>query len=105
MLPIFRALLSLVASRFRSRLSLELEVMALRHQLGAYQRGGKRPRLRPADRLFSSWLARCWPRWREALVVVRPETVLSSQRKRCRDHWARPSQRTKCGRPGVPVEI
>ena len=76
MLPILRALLSFAASSFRSRLSLELEVMALRHQLGVYQRGGKRPKLRPADRILWSWLARCWPRWREALIYVAMITYL-----------------------------
>jgi len=35
--PIVRALLAFVASFFRSRVSLQLEIVALRHQLTLYQ--------------------------------------------------------------------
>ena len=62
--PILRAFLAFLASLFRSRLTLHLEIMALRHQLGVYPRGRKRARLTPGDRVFWSFLARCWPEWR-----------------------------------------
>jgi transposase InsO family protein len=105
MMPVLSASLAFVASLFRSRLSLQLEVMALRHQLGVYQRGGKRPKLTPADRVFWSWLAQCWVDWRRALVLVKPETVVAWQRKRFRDHWARLSRRRRPGRPRVALEV
>ena len=38
----------------RSRASLQLEVAALRHQLTIYKEQGRRPRIRPADRLLWS---------------------------------------------------
>ena len=79
--------------------------MALRHQLGVYQRGRKRPKLTPADRLFWAWLSRSWRGWREALVLVKPETVISWQRKRFRDYWTRLIRDGKPGRPRVPVEL
>jgi hypothetical protein len=52
MMPIVRALLAFVASFFRSRLSLQLEIVALRHQLTIYERSIRRPRVRLTDRLF-----------------------------------------------------
>ena len=55
---------------------LALENLALRHQLAVYKRTVPRPRLRPTDRLFWGWLARVWAGWRQALVIVTPETVL-----------------------------
>jgi hypothetical protein len=46
------ALVVALVSVFRSRVSLHLEVLALRHQLAVLQDGGRRPRLNPADRLL-----------------------------------------------------
>ena len=58
MAPIARALLAFGASLFRSRMSLQLEIVARRHQLTLYQRAIRRPRVRPIDRILWSWLAR-----------------------------------------------
>jgi hypothetical protein len=52
MVPIISALLSFVASLFRSRASLCLEHLALRHQLVVYKQTVYRPRLRWTDRVF-----------------------------------------------------
>jgi hypothetical protein len=54
---------SWLAGRFRSRAELELEVIALRHQLAILhrQRPG-RPQLFALDRLFWIWLYRVWPK-------------------------------------------
>jgi putative transposase len=67
---------------FRSRLSMQIEILALRHQLGVYQRTAKRPPIRPADRILWSWLSRHWSRWREVLVFGQPETVLAWRRRK-----------------------
>jgi hypothetical protein len=45
---------------FRARASLQIENLALRHQLGVLQRSCRRPRLRPSDRILWSWLSRVW---------------------------------------------
>jgi transposase InsO family protein len=74
--------------------------MALRHQLAVYQQTVKRPKLRPADRLFWSWLSRIWPDWQHALAFVQPRTVIAWQKKRFRDYWRHLSQ---SGTPGHPV--
>ena len=70
------SLLALLLLPFRSRLSMQLEILALRHQLTVYQRTGTKPRLKPVDRLFWAWLSRVWSGWQEALVFVKPATVI-----------------------------
>ncbi len=75
--PILQALVAFVRSLFRSRLAMQVEILALRHQLGIYQRTCARPRLKPADRMLWAWLSGAWPGWREALVLVKPETVIA----------------------------
>ena len=84
---------------------LALENLALRHQLAVYKRTVPRPRLRRTDRLFWGWLARVWAGWRQALVIVTPETVLRWQRRRFREHWTTLSGRPTGGRPSVGPEI
>jgi hypothetical protein len=48
---------------FRSRAALQLEILALRHQLGVLQRSVKRPKPAPADRLLWAWLCAAWNDW------------------------------------------
>ena len=49
MKPIVCALLVFVSTLFRSRRSLQLEIVALRHQLAVYQRTTKRPQISSGD--------------------------------------------------------
>jgi len=100
-----RATLAFVHPLFRSRLSLQIEILALRHQLAVYQRTRARPRLRPADRLLWAWLSRVWSGWQDALVFVKPETVIAWRRRKFRQYWTRLSRSGKPGRPSVPREI
>ena len=79
MLPILSALLAFIAALFRSRASLCLEHLALRHQLAVYKQTIHRPRLRLSDRLFWVWLSRLWPGWQAALAFVQPHTVIAWQ--------------------------
>ena len=52
MLVLLSAALSTVCSRFRSRAALELENLALQHQIGVLKRTvGKRPKLTAAGHL------------------------------------------------------
>jgi putative transposase len=77
MLNVLSALTSLLSFRLRSRASLELEVVALRHQVTVLRRQRpSRPRLFPADRLLWVWLYRIWPKVLDAMVLVKPATVL-----------------------------
>jgi len=99
------SLVQSIASLVRSRMALQIEVLALRHQLAVYQRAGRRPRLGPADRILWAWLSRTWSRWREALVIVQPRTVISWQRKRFRDHWTPLSRQSTRGRPPIAKDV
>jgi hypothetical protein len=94
-----------LVSRFQSHESLRLENMALRHQLAVYQQTVKRPKLRPANRLFWAWLSRWWPGWRQALTFVRPRTVIAWQKQRFRDYWRRLSHSGKLGRLAISKEV
>jgi hypothetical protein len=77
-----------------------LENLALRQQLAVYKRTASRPKLRTRDRLFWIWLSRVWTGWRDALVIVAPDTVLRWRRRRFREHWTKLSGRTR-GRPSA----
>jgi putative transposase len=62
----------------RSRATIQLEVLALRHQLHPLERfGSRRLGLSRADRLLWVWLSRVWSDWRAAIVIVKPETVIA----------------------------
>ena len=72
MLALIKALSSLLACRFRSRAALELEVVALRHQLtGLRRQQPGRPKLTSMDRLLWVWLYRVWPRCLKVMVLVK----------------------------------
>src|SRR5438874_1920201 len=82
-----------------------LENLALRHQLAVYKKMVNRPKLLSSDRLFWVALSRVWAGWRQALVIVSPNTVLRWQRRRFREYWARLSARPAAGRPRVSPQI
>ena len=52
MTPIFAALFAFLDASLRSRTAMQLEILALRHQLAVYKRSVKRPRLKPTDRIL-----------------------------------------------------
>jgi len=88
MSSLISALLATLSSVCRSRAALQIEILALRHQLGVLHRSArKRPRLSPADRMLWAWLSRVWSDWRSALVIVKPETVIAWHRKGFRLFW------------------
>jgi transposase InsO family protein len=89
----------------RSRASLHLEIVALRHQLAVVNRS-RRPRLRftTVDRVLWAWLSQRWHGWRAALHVVQPATVVTWHRRGFRLFWTLKSRR-RTGRPGVPADV
>jgi putative transposase len=103
--PVMSALLAFVVALCRSRASLYLENLALRHQVASYKQTIPRPRLHPTDRLFWVGLSRLWSGWQEALAYVQPRTVIAWQRKHFRAHWRRLSQRGTPGRPALAKEV
>ncbi len=99
-------LVAALISIFRSRAVLQLEILALRHQIGVLQRAApKRPKLKSVDRLFWACLSRVWSDWRSTLVLVKPGTVIAWHRKGFRLFWTWKSRRGQLGRPPVSREI
>jgi putative transposase len=100
---ILSALVSLLSFCFRGRTSLELELIALRHQVTVLrrQRPG-RPKLFRADRLLWVWLYRIWPQALHVMVLVKPATVIQWHRKGSRLYWRWKSGSGRQGRPKTP---
>ena len=88
-----------------SRSDLLIANLALRQQLAIRTAKRPRPRMRAADRLFWLTLRRFWPRWKEALVVIRPDTVVRRHRLGFRKYWTWKSRRRSVGRPFTKAEI
>jgi hypothetical protein len=89
----------------RSRAAMQIEMLALRHQLRVLERSRPpRVRLTRLDRLLWVWLSRVWAEWRTALVIVKPETIVAWHRQGFRLFWAWKS-RHRTDRPGVPADI
>ena len=106
MLIFFTTLLATLSSTLRSRAAMELENLALRHQLGVLQRSArKRPRLTAGDRLLWVWLSRIRSDWRSMLVMVQPDTVIAWHRKSFRLFWSWKVRRGQPGRPKIPREV
>jgi|GEM_PF-1919479 len=76
MLALLLNLLASLRSAFRTRAELALENLALRQQLATFHRSAPPPRLRLADRAFWVGLSQIWSRWADALIIVKPDTVV-----------------------------
>jgi hypothetical protein len=101
MVTILSAVVSIFAFRFRSRAALELKLIALQHQLAVLrrQRPG-RPQLSSLDRLLWVLLYRVWPQVIDAMVLVKPATVVGWHRKGFRFYW-----RWRSRRPGRHLSL
>ena len=88
-----------------SRLSLAVEILALRQQISVYKHTVKCPKLRPRDRIFWVWLSRLWANWRSALGIVQPEMVIHWHRQGFKLYWRWKSRVRKPGRPPIPREL
>jgi putative transposase len=94
----------LASFMFRSRVSLHLEIIALRHQLAVVNRS-RRPclRLTPVDRMLWAWLSRSWCGWRSGIhrqAGNRP-CVASARLSRVLDL----ESRHRSGRPVVSPDV
>jgi putative transposase len=102
---VLSALLASTLSVFRTRAALQLEILALRHQLSLLQRSVKRPKLNRFDRCLWVGLCGAWAEWRSALRIVKPATVIAWHRKGFRLFWTWKVRRGQTGRPPVSKEI
>jgi homeodomain-containing protein len=95
--------LRLVARTCRSRSAVEAENLFLRKQLALFQERNLRPhRADDSTRWLMSFLSQ-WFDWRNALVVVKPETLIRWHRKGFRLFWRWKSR--PVGRPRLPKDI
>jgi transposase InsO family protein len=97
--------LAVLTSPFKSRLRLEAENAALRHQLMVLRRRLQgRVRLTNHDRWFLIQLYRWFPSILWVLTIVRPETLVRWHRAGFRCYW-RWKSRSSGGRPQIDTEL
>jgi transposase InsO family protein len=101
---IFSALFVFFRSLLVSRISLVTEILVLRQQLLVLNRTVKRPNLCRRDRLFWVCLSKLWKDWRDALIIVKPDTVIKWRREGFRLYW-RWKSKAPIGRPPIDKEI
>src|SRR5260370_28160374 len=83
----FVLLVSAILRLFRARRTLLLENLALRQQLAALKRNHPMPRLSAFDKLFWVLARRFWCGWKQALLIVSPETVVGWHRSGFALYW------------------
>jgi hypothetical protein len=105
-LTLLHILLAVVRAVLTNRAELVIEYLALRQQVAVLKEKRPKPSLSAADRLFWVALKRSWPRWADALIVVKPETVAAWHRAGFRFYWRWKSRgRGKPGRPPIALEV
>src|SRR5262245_29582123 len=98
MLELVTLVLALLPIGSAARRELILENLLLRQQLAVAPRSSRRRTLRPGDRCFWVLIRGLWRRWRRALVLVQPATVIHWHREGWRLFW-RWKSRPRRGRP------
>jgi len=86
----------------RSRTSLAAENLFLRKQLAFYQERKVKPRRADDPTRLTLVLLRRWFNWRDALIVVRPRTFITSHRRGFRLFWR---WKFAAGRRPIPAEL
>jgi transposase InsO family protein len=105
MFALLSRILLVLRSAFEARAAREAEILVLRQQLLVLsRRSRKRVRLRNIDRLMLVWLSRLFPSVVDAIVIVKPETLLRWHRRGFRAYWRWKSWRGG-GRPRIDREL
>ena len=101
-LQLLTDLAGIVTLVIRRQGALAAEILVLRRQLALYvERGVKPRRIDPGTRVTLALLSRFF-NWRDALVVVRPETMIRWHRAGWRLFWR---LKSRPGRPPIPKEL
>ena len=103
-MPDLATLISILDLAVKDRAQLVLENVALRHQLAVLKRSVARPRIEDSDRIAWIMLRRLLKEWKEALIFVKPDTVVRWHRRGFKFYWRR-KLRSKPGRPPISMEI
>src|ERR1700756_4213694 len=105
MIGLFRFVLTVLTSPFKSKLRLEAENAVLRHQVIVLRRRLQgRIRLTNHDRWFFIQMYRWFPSILSVLPIVRPETLVRWHRAGFRRYW-RWKSRSSGGRPQIDTEL
>ena len=101
-----KLLLVLFVESIRSRHDLLLENLALRQQIAVWKRQYPRPCIAVSEKIFWVILRRLWPGWKDALILVQPETVVRWHRNGFRLYWTWLSRRRNhAGRKRIRKEL
>jgi transposase InsO family protein len=103
-MPDLSLIWSIVELALKDRGQLALENAALRHQLAVLKRSVKRAKVQDSDRIFWMLLRRSLRDWKDALIFVKPDTVVRWHRRGFRYYWKRKS-RSNPGRPSISMAI
>jgi transposase InsO family protein len=105
MLELCKLMWCALVGLFRSRASLEAEILLLRHQLNVLRRKSpKRPTFSNLDRLIFAGLYGMRPNVLSAMAIVKPESVIRWHRNGFRLYW-RWKSKSLGGRPKVAADI
>jgi putative transposase len=106
MLCLLRLLVVFFIRTFLSRRDLLLENLALRQQLFVLKQRYPRPQTSTSAKLFWVVLHRLWPNWKQALILVQPETVVRWHRAGFKLYWTWLSHhRVRVGRKCASKEL
>jgi transposase InsO family protein len=86
----------------RSRKELIAENALLRQQLIVARRKVKRPQFKPHERGLLVLLSRCVRGWRDALLLVKPDTIVRWHREGFRHFWRWKSRKRKVLKQRIP---
>jgi putative transposase len=89
---------------FSRKADLIAENISLRQQLAIYKRKHKRIPITNSDRIFWVFISKIWSKWKSALIIVKPETVIRWHRNLFKIYW-RWKSRGKPGRPKIDKEV
>lgn len=106
-LDIAGSLAGALRSALKPRAELLAENLALRHQVAVLKQKTGRFQLSNVDRAFWLGLSKHWGGWRDAIFLVKPDTVVAWHRKGFKAFWAWQSRnrRPGPGRPKIDQEI
>src|SRR5262245_3585341 len=105
MMALICIVFAVLASSFKSKVRLEAENTALRHQLIILRRKvHSRVRLTNKDRLLFVQLYRWFPSILTSITIIRPETLVRWHRAGFRSYW-RWKSRARGGRPQIEADL
>src|ERR1039457_1646774 len=101
---IFKTVLIALRSAFRSHAALIAENAVLRQQIIVLRRSVPKPRIHARDRVLLALAARVFSSVLDAIIIVRPKTVVRWHRSFWRLLWRRKSGRP-VGRPPADADL